>query len=79
VGRWLKHYLAEEVEGLRDVPHPGAPVKVTAQYVERLLRAVRHPPRSLGLSFSLWTLRRLADYMAEQTCIRVEGETVWLY
>ena len=77
VRRWLKRYLAEGVEGLRDEPHPGAPRKVTEEYKERLLHAVRRRPRSLGLPFSLWTLRRLADYMAEQrTGIRVEYETV---
>ena len=76
VRRWLKRYLAEGVEGLRDVPHPGAPRKVTAEYCERLVEAVRRRPRSLGLPFSLWTLRRLADYMAEQTGIRVQYETV---
>ena len=36
-------------------------------------------PRSLGLPYSLWTLARLADYMAEQTGIRVEAETVRIY
>ena len=71
-----KIYLAEGVEGLRDEPHPGAARKVTEEYKERLLHAVRRRPRSLGLPFSLWTLRRLADYMAEQTGIRVEYETV---
>jgi transposase len=76
VRRWLKRYLAEGVEGLRDVPHPGAPRKVTEEYKERLLHAVRRRPRSLDLPFSVWTLRRLADYMAEQTGIRVEYETV---
>jgi len=76
VRRWLKRYLAEGVEGLRDVPHPGAPRKVTAEYRERLVHVVRRRPRSLGLPFSLWTLRRLADHMAEQTGIRVEYETV---
>jgi transposase len=76
VRRWLKRYLAEGVEGLRDVPHPGAPRKVTEGYKERLLHAVRRRPRSLGLPFSVRTLRRLADYMAEQTGIRVEYETV---
>ncbi len=79
VRRWLKRYLAEGVEGLRDVPHPGAPRKVTAEYCERLIHAVRRRPRSLGLPFSLWTLRRLADHMAEQTGIRVEFETVRLH
>ena len=79
VRRWLKRYLAEGIEGLRDVPHPGAPRKVTAKYRERLIHAVRRRPRSLGLPFSLWTLRRLADHMAEQTGIRVEYETVRLH
>ena len=79
VRRWLKRYLAEGVEGLRDEPHPGAPRKVTQEYREGLLHAVRRRPRSLGLPFSLWTLQRLADYMAERTGIRVEYETVRLH
>ena len=61
---------------MRDALHPGAPRKVTEEYRERLVAAVRRRPRSLGLPFSLWTLHRLADYMAEQTGIRVEYETV---
>jgi transposase len=76
VRRWLKRYLAEGVEGLRDAPHPGAPRKVTEDYRKRLVQAVRRRPRSLGLPFSLWTLHRLAEYMAEQTGIRVQYETV---
>ena len=78
VRRWLKRHLAEGVEGLRDVAHPGAPRKVTAEYRELLVHAVRRRPRSLGLPFSLWTPRRLADHMAERTGIRVEHETVRL-
>ncbi len=53
VRRWLKRYLAEGIEGLRDVPHPGAPRKVTEEYRERLIHALRRRPRSLGLPFSL--------------------------
>ena len=79
VRRRLKRYLAEGIEGLRDVPHPGAPRKVTADYQERLVYAARPRPRSLGLPFSQWALRRLADYMAEQTGIRVGYETVRLH
>lgn len=79
VRRWLKRYLAEGVEGLRDEPHPGAPRKVTEEYREGLLHAVRRRPRSLGMPFSLWTLQRLADYMAEQTGLRVTYETVRMH
>lgn len=76
VRNWFKRYQAEGIEGLKDAPMPGAPRKVTPEYVKQLVEVVRLRPRSLGLPFSLWTLARLADYLAEQTGIRVEGETV---
>lgn len=77
VRRWLVRYQAEGLEGLQDSPRPGAPPKVTRAYREQLLAVVRRRPRSLGLPFSLWTGERLADYLAEQTGIRVSRETVY--
>lgn len=74
--RWLKRYAAEGLEGLTDAPRSGRPSQVTAEYRAELLTKVRRRPRSLGLPFSLWTLQRLADYLAEQTGIRVSVETV---
>jgi transposase len=74
--RWLKRYLAEGIEGLQDAPRPGRPSEVTEGYRTALLAAVRRRPRSLGLPFSLWTLQRLVDYLAEHTGIRVSDETV---
>jgi transposase len=74
--RWLKRYMAEGVRGLEDAPRPSRERTVTDTYCEKLIEAVRRRPRSLDLPFSLWTLQRLADYMAEQTGIRVSAETV---
>ena len=54
-------------------------MKVTPAYQEQLLQIVRQRPRSLGQPYSMWTLQRLADYMAEQTGIRVSHETVRLH
>lgn len=79
VRRWMKRYQAEGVEGLKDAPRPGAPAKVTEAYIEKLVSAVRRRPRSLEMAYSTWTLQRLADYMAEETGIRVEAETVRLH
>lgn len=76
---WLKRYRAEGIEGLRDAPRPGTPKKVTAEYKEKLISVVRRRPRSLEQPFSMWTLQRLADYMAEETGIRVDQETVRLH
>ena len=76
VRTWLKRWLAEGIEGLNDRPMPGAAPKTTPAYKEELLAAVRQRPRSLGQPYSLWTLQRLADYLAERTGIRVSYETV---
>jgi transposase len=79
VRKWLKRYTAEGIEGLKDQPRVGTPQKVTPAYLEQLEAAVRRRPRNLDLPFSLWTLQRLADYMAEETGIRVEAETVRIH
>lgn len=76
VQRWLKRYLAEGVEGLADEPRPGRRSDVTETYCQQLLAAVRRRPRSLDLPFSLWTLQRLADYLAEATGLRFSDETI---
>ena len=51
VRNWLKRYQAEGIKGLADAPIPGAPRKVTPEYVRRLKEVVRQRPRSLGLPF----------------------------
>jgi transposase len=76
VRRWLKRWLAEGIAGLQDRPMPGGPAKLTDAYRERLLAVVRQRPRSLGEPYSLWTLQRLADYLAEVTGLRLSYETV---
>jgi transposase len=76
VRRWIKRYNAEGINGLSDAPRPGAPGKVTPEYCERLLSIVRQRPRVLEQPYSLWTLARLADFMAEETGVRVSAVTV---
>jgi len=74
--RWLKRYLAEGVNGLSDAPMPGRPTKVTDSYRTELVSVVRRRPRSLGLPYSLWSLQRLVDYMAEKTGLRISSEAL---
>jgi transposase len=73
---WLKRYLTEGIEGLQDAPRAGRSTTVTETFRKCLLESVRRRPRSLGLAFSMWTLQRLADYLAEKTGIRVSDETI---
>ena len=76
VRRWIKRYHAEGLTGLEDAPRPGGESKVTPAYRTRLLEIIRRRPRSLNLPFSLWSLQRLADFLAEETGLRVCDETV---
>lgn len=76
VRNWFKRWQAEGIEGLKDRPMPERPAKITKAYKEQVVAAVRRRPRALGQPYSMWTYQRLADYMAEQTGIRVSYETV---
>ncbi len=76
VRRWIRRFNAEGHPGLADQPRSGAPGQVTPAYCTQLLSVVRQRPRALEQDFSVWTLARLADYMAEETAIRVSASTV---
>jgi len=76
VRNWFKRWGAEGIEGLKDRPMPERPAKVSKSYQQQVLMAVRGRPRALGQPYSMWTYHRLADYMAEQTGLRVAYETV---
>ena len=78
VRRWLKRFNQEGINGLYDEPKSGAPRRVTDAYRARLLVIVRQRPRSLEQPYSLWTLQRLVDFMAEETGLRFSTETVRL-
>lgn len=76
VRNWIRRFNAEGIAGLYDAPRAGAPAKVTPMYRDRLLEVVRQRPRALDQPYSLWTLQRLADFMAEETGLRVSAATV---
>jgi transposase len=76
VRTWIVRFNAEGIAGLYDAPRPGAPPSVTPEYRERLLVVVRQRPRMLERPYSMWTLQRLADFMAEETGLRFSTTTV---
>lgn len=69
VRTWLKRYKAKGIVGLEDSPREGSPAKGDEAYRQKFLQVVRQHPHSLGQPYSMWTLRRLTNYMAEQTGI----------
>jgi transposase len=79
VRRWLKRYLAAGLSGLTDSPRPGGPRKITDTYRIQLIETARQRPSILLLPYSLWTIKRLTDYMTQKTGIEVHPETVRLH
>ncbi len=79
VRRWLKRYATDGITGLNDATRPGGPRKVTDEYLARLVETARLPPSSAGLPNRAWTAQSLATYLAEQTGITVDPETVRLH
>jgi transposase len=74
--RWLHRYIAEGIQGLMDALRAVRSSVLTTEFRKRLLEVVRRHPRSLELEFSMWTLQRLVDFMAEDTGISVSTETI---
>src|SRR6266487_473746 len=74
--RWLHRYMAEGMQGLVDAPRAGRSSILTDEFRKRLLEVVHRRPRSLELEFSMWTLQRLVDFMAQDIGIRVSTETL---
>lgn len=76
VRRWIKRYQAEGLTGHADAPRPGGDSKIPPAYRAPLLEIVRRRPQSLNLPFSLWSAQRLADFLTDETGLRVCAETV---
>jgi transposase len=79
VVRFIKRYEVEGLAGLFNKPRSGRPRRVTPEYETELIEVVKQEPRSLGLPFSNWTTASLADYMAQQTGIRITPRQVENY
>jgi len=79
VRRWLKRYQSQGLDGLYSSPRPGCPRKVTDAYLSELVKVARQRPTTFQLPYTSWTHDRLADFMAQQTGITVNPETVRLH
>lgn len=66
---WHKRWREHGIGGLRDGHRSERPTKADSSYIQELERVLDLDPRTLGLSFTIWTLNRLRLYLAEQTDI----------
>lgn len=70
--RWQQRGMAS----LRELPRPGRPPKVTAEYRKQLRKAIRAGPLAHGYIFTVWSIARLNAHMQKTTGIKICND--WL-
>jgi transposase len=76
LSRWKQRWLRHGLRGLADAPRSGRPRLVTRRYITLMLGTVLRDPRELGYAFVRWTAPRLAEFLFQETGIRICPEYV---
>ena len=76
VSRVLRRYRAEGLDAVPPRPRPGRAPTVTPAWRAELLRVIELDPHDVGVPSANWTTGLLAEYLAQQTGIAVDAETV---
>lgn len=79
VRRAIHRYERGGLRGLLNRPRPGRPRKVTPNWERPLAQTVETDPRAAGVPRAAWTAPALAEYLAQQTGIRVSDDRVQYY
>jgi transposase len=79
VARVLKRFLAEGLDAVPRRSPPGRERRVTVAWEAELLRSIELDPHEVGQETANWTTELLAEYLGEQTEIKVTEETVRVY
>ena len=59
--KWIHRFNQESCEGLMTVRAGGAKPRISEDQKARIVALARRRPRELGLTFTSWTLHKLAD------------------
>jgi transposase len=79
VTRVLKRYLAGGLDAVPRRTAPGRCRTVTPAWQAELLRVIELDPHAVGVQSAVWTTGLLAEYLAGQSGISVDQETVRKY
>lgn len=66
VRRWLKRYLAEGFDGIRDRPRSGRPAEIEAPVWQKLATLVVQTPQKFNVPLARWSVRALRDFVARR-------------
>jgi transposase len=76
---WVKRFNEAGLAGLQDEARPGRPAQHDQAVRGKLISLALQKPRSLGLPFELWTLKRLQTALEEREGIHLSDSTIWTW
>jgi transposase len=76
VRRWLKRYLSEGFDGLRDRPRSGRPAEIRPHVWQKLATLVVQSPEKFNLPLARWSVRALEGFIARRYGWRVSRASV---
>jgi transposase len=76
VRRWLRRYLADGFDGLKDRPRTGRPAVIEPHVWQKLATLVVQSPEKFGLPLARWSVRALEDFVAQRYGWRVSHASV---
>lgn len=65
--KWMKRYIQNGHEGLFELRRCGRPFEYDDDTRTDILKAATSRPTDIGLPFTNWSLRKLEDYLRDQT------------
>jgi transposase len=74
VYNWRERWRTGGIAGLANQPKPGRRRKAGAAYWAEVEATLEQDPTELGYVFTVWTLERLRDHVAQRTGIRLSLE-----
>jgi len=77
ITRWKQAYADGGQPALVAKPHPGKPRKLTDRQRKRLANLLKRGPRRHGYRTELWTLRRVAQVIAQHFGVSYHPGHVW--
>jgi transposase len=69
---WMKHFNADGIHGLHDLPRSGRPATYPADAVATVIATALTKPQDLQLAFGSWAFDRLETYLNQQKGIGIK-------
>jgi transposase len=74
----INRFNESGIEGLKDIPPPGRPPKITEEEKETIFKTALGKPNEFGLPYSSWSARKLRDYLIGKDLIKHEICPEWV-